>query len=290
MNSDKVVKLPVDARHAAASPALPQVSQFERLERRLTAALAASGELKVAMSNTSEAGVERLSAAIESAERLVTLGEVGALRHEIVDALAPATVEEIAARVGVLIKAIPNHGKEDLEIYGRLLAEDVGAQGPSRLGLEIGCRRLRRTSKWLPAISEMLAELSKTEAGIKHAPRSLEELPELIAQARDRFVKELRRREQYDDATRMDMQARFQTFSADLRERDRTRQRAPQCGVRQAPASLPDAKAAALAGVHGAAESAPLSAREAMAKHRAELGDGTSEADAPSSDSCWFNE
>jgi hypothetical protein len=270
MKSAKVIELPVEATRHGAHAAYPHVSQLEQLERRLRTAMAASGELKVAMQSNV---VERLSAAIDDAKRLIVSGEIAALQGELPSALAPATLEEIGARIALLIKSFPQRGKDDLETYAQLLIEDVGAESPTRLGLEIACRRLRRSVEWLPKISQVLETLKKTEAWIRHAPNSLERLPKFVSEARASLATERRWRERDEACTpsagtlaRDDVGPRLQALADELREHSQWPIRRPPSG----PAPNSHAVAAALAGLRGAAESAALTAKEAMAKHRSQ--------------------
>src|SRR5229473_3185304 len=70
---------------------------------------------------------------------------------------APASKTQLANHLAVLLKSFPNAGKDDAEVFGRMLCEDVGAQQPSVGGIEAACRHLRRTCRFIPTISEVLA-------------------------------------------------------------------------------------------------------------------------------------
>ena len=67
-----------------------------------------------------------------------------------------ATKREIANHLALLVKCF--HGGKDssAEVFGRMLCEDVAAQQPSIGALEAACRALRRTSRFIPTISEVL--------------------------------------------------------------------------------------------------------------------------------------
>jgi hypothetical protein len=58
-----------------------------------------------------------------------------------------------------LLVSFPNAGEIDREAYMRVLMEDVADIQPSIGDLEAACRNLRRTLKFIPAISEMMAAL-----------------------------------------------------------------------------------------------------------------------------------
>ena len=70
-----------------------------------------------------------------------------------------ATEREIAEQLALLLKAYPNAGSADGEIFGAMLIEDVVGVQPSIGDIQEACRYLRRTSKFLPTISEVLDSL-----------------------------------------------------------------------------------------------------------------------------------
>ena len=61
---------------------------------------------------------------------------------------------------------------------GRMLCEDVGAQQPTIGALEAACRELRRTSRFIPAISEVLTALAAAEESQIKIISTLSSLPE----------------------------------------------------------------------------------------------------------------
>jgi hypothetical protein len=87
------------------------------------------------------------------------LPEVDGLRSRFEVLMAPATKKDLATHLAVLVKSFPNTGKDNAEIYGRMLLEDVGAQRPTLGALEAACHHLRRTNNFLPVIAEVLAAL-----------------------------------------------------------------------------------------------------------------------------------
>jgi hypothetical protein len=81
-------------------------------------------------------------------------------RHWDVDQLralaTPATELEIAKHLALLLKAYPNAKAADGEVFGAMLIDDVAATRPSIGDIQEACRYLRRTSKFLPTIAEVL--------------------------------------------------------------------------------------------------------------------------------------
>jgi hypothetical protein len=90
----------------------------------------------------------------------------------------PATKIEIANHLALLLKSFPNAGKDNAEFFGRMLAEDVGAQQPTRGGIEAACRALRQGCRFIPTISETLEALVKAEGAQRLQVRILAELPQ----------------------------------------------------------------------------------------------------------------
>jgi hypothetical protein len=91
------------------------------------------------------------------------LPEAEALLARVEKFSAPASKTQLANHLAVLLKSFPNAGKDDAEVFGRMLCEDVGAQHPTVGGIEAACRHLRRTSRFIPTISEVLAALAEAE-------------------------------------------------------------------------------------------------------------------------------
>jgi hypothetical protein len=90
----------------------------------------------------------------------------------------PATKIEIANHLALLLKSFPNAGKDNAEVFGRMLCEDIGAQQPTIGGLEAACRHLRRTNRFIPVIAEVLTALAEAEASQRQIIRTLSSFPE----------------------------------------------------------------------------------------------------------------
>ena len=101
------------------------------------------------------------------ARRMMHGGASSEQRQDVVSQLASlsrkATRQEIAEHLAVLLKAF-DVGKADLEGRARILAEDVGASEPSVGVLELACRNLRRTAKFLPSIAEVFTALKEANS------------------------------------------------------------------------------------------------------------------------------
>jgi hypothetical protein len=75
----------------------------------------------------------------------------------------PATKLQIAKCLALLVKSFPNAGSADAEVYGGMLLQDVVAAKPTIGDLEEACRHIRRTSRFLPTIAEVLETLATTK-------------------------------------------------------------------------------------------------------------------------------
>ncbi|WP_439925300.1 hypothetical protein [Nitrobacter sp. JJSN] len=67
-----------------------------------------------------------------------------------------ATELEIAQCLALLLKAFPNASGADGEIFGATLIEDVVSAKPAIGDIQEACKYLRRTSKFVPTIAQVL--------------------------------------------------------------------------------------------------------------------------------------
>ena len=75
----------------------------------------------------------------------------------------PATKREIAECLALLLKSFPNVGTADAEVYGGNLLQDVADTQPSIGDIDETCRQIRRVSKFLPTIAEILEVLAEAK-------------------------------------------------------------------------------------------------------------------------------
>jgi len=101
---------------------------------------------------------------------------------------AKATTVEISQRLALVIGSNPSAGKGDAAVYGRMLAERVGAQEPTVGALEAACVRIMDTQTFLPSIAEVLTALKAEEAQqarwimlLSHLPEARQGLLDAIA-------------------------------------------------------------------------------------------------------------
>lgn len=102
-------------------------------------------------------------------------------RHDIEAAATPAIKVEALVYLANLLKAFPNSGVQDAHVFGRLMLDDVLSLAPPIAAVEIGCRRWRRKSKFLPAIAELMVEVKAAKGEIESAVEFIARLPALRA-------------------------------------------------------------------------------------------------------------
>ncbi|MGY4399861.1 hypothetical protein [Bradyrhizobium sp. USDA 3315] len=110
---------------------------------------------------TSMAFVRQIEGAIVEADAIARSVSMPAIKAEVSALRRLAEPQEIKRQLQILIGAFPNASKQDLSIYGVALLEDVVGERPAVSALVKACRELRRTSNFVPTISEVLAELGK---------------------------------------------------------------------------------------------------------------------------------
>jgi hypothetical protein len=96
----------------------------------------------------------------------------------------PATKREIAERLALLLKSFPNAGTADAEVYGGCLLQDVADTQPSIGDIEETCRQIRRVSKFLPTISEILEVLAEAKYQRVLVARHAQPTPKSISKTR----------------------------------------------------------------------------------------------------------
>lgn len=131
--------------------------------------------------------LDKLSDAISRAEGLLWDDGVALLSSVIEAGQQPATKRDVAEQVALLIASYPSAAKID-PLLGRVFAEDVGCQHPTRGALAAACRKLRRTSKWLPSLSELLEALAAEEQRLADAPRLLVDMPRTVEQLKEQLA------------------------------------------------------------------------------------------------------
>lgn len=131
-----------------------------------------------------------LGEAIPAAELLLSAcaSQSSALRH----ALEPMPREDLKRATIDLLTAWPNASRGDLAGYGAQLVRDVLERQPCRYAVREGFRKLRHTSRFLPAIAEVIDALDEAQSRIRDFSARLTQLPALIEDAKIRLAKQQR--------------------------------------------------------------------------------------------------
>jgi hypothetical protein len=124
-------------------------------------------------------------------ERAQTL-DVAAVKATAVMLRQPATDHELETQLAVLAGSFPTAPKINLEIFGRALIEEIADANPSRGALIRACRQLRRTSKFLPTICEVLEAIEKAELHLMCFQADIQRLPEMIEHKKAHYQRECR--------------------------------------------------------------------------------------------------
>jgi hypothetical protein len=159
----------------------------------------------------------------------------------------PATDHELKALLAVLAGSFPTAPRTDLQIFGRALIEEIADTKPSRGALIRACRQLRRTSKFLPTICEVLEAIEKAEMHLMCFQADIHRLPEMIKHKQAHYQRECRYEREKQIAKCFDLlQWRETTFGPpDVRLQQQIEQQSPDI-VAEAQAILD--RAAALGG------------------------------------------
>lgn len=125
--------------------------------------------------STLRAGIARAEAFLKAcAAHTATLRE----------AAEPLSVDEIGRQVGAFVTAWPNASSADLAGYGAQLAEDIIERRPCRHALRSALRQLRHTSRFLPAIVEVLGALDAAQSRVRNTAWHVAQIPAELARAR----------------------------------------------------------------------------------------------------------
>lgn len=116
--------------------------------------------------------------------------------------LVPATPDEISQRLLMFVSAWPNASGADLAGYGAQLIGDVVEIQPCRYALGEALKKLRRTSRFLPSIAELVIELLHVQKRASNLSSSMKRLVEQSASLRS--MADDREAARSDDGARAD--------------------------------------------------------------------------------------
>lgn len=127
------------------------------------------------------------SAVVEHAQALLSLCDNPAY----LDERDQIRTEEVSKALAALLGSFPTSNIPQPTVFTLAMLDDVLSEQPSWLALESACRHLRRTQKFMPSITEVLAVLKdeqerwdSREAAVWDARFYLTAAPQLIAEAK----------------------------------------------------------------------------------------------------------
>jgi hypothetical protein len=149
---------------ASATPAVPRTPISERARKKAEELTGVVHEAERILRGDMFAVYSR-DIATALVAQLDAAGDVaGPVLNQLRTGEAKATTAEISQRLALVIGSNPSAGKGDAAVYGRMLAERVGAQEPTVGALEAACLRIMDTQTFLPSIAEVLTALKAEEA------------------------------------------------------------------------------------------------------------------------------
>lgn len=127
-------------------------------------------------------------AALQQAERFLaespSYDEAAATREMLALAFnTPPDRDTARVTLGLLLSAYPNAGKEPREEYFATLLHDVVDEGVGPHVLAEACRKLRRETKFLPTIGEVIAACESAKSRLSNGVKTLDRQIELIEAA-----------------------------------------------------------------------------------------------------------
>lgn len=173
------------------------------IEQHETAAreIAAANHIVVGCLNP-HVGLAELRGKVAKFEQLVSTGDMARIAIALAYLHTPAPRDEIKHELALLIASFPNGGGNDLSVFGKLLVAEVEALKPSRAALVSACRELRRNSRFVPTICEVIAAVNRerdrwTARGdmIPAWPKALEDARRYLASAESDAEKRERERQ-----------------------------------------------------------------------------------------------
>jgi hypothetical protein len=110
------------------------------------------------------------------------------LASDALEALAITTPAAMRNQVGMLIGCFPNASLPNPEVFASTLIYDLLDLRISDAAFELACREIRRTQKFLPAISEIIEQVKRTES----MWRLIIRMPQEVAKVKSRLEEHIK--------------------------------------------------------------------------------------------------
>ncbi|PHY12850.1 hypothetical protein CSW58_09815 [Caulobacter sp. B11] len=102
---------------------------------------------------------------------------------DIVEHLKPAQPGQARAMVGMLVDAFPNGRPQNAVAYMESILHDVVDMGFSAVAIAMACRELRRSSRFLPTVAEVVGACGEASAKWRSEHRVVEHLLSRLSEA-----------------------------------------------------------------------------------------------------------
>jgi hypothetical protein len=131
----------------------------------------------------------RMAPSVAEVRELVASDGFQDAKREIAIALTQATEPQIRATLATLVGAYPNASKSDLTAFGALLVMDVRAMRPTVFAISRAVTNLRRTSKFLPSIAEVIEAVKDAQDYLANIEGMASECPQLVIENLERGLR-----------------------------------------------------------------------------------------------------
>jgi hypothetical protein len=146
---------------AVRNPTVPNARAIIDLAQDGDDIVALANELRQALSTQS---LEVVSAALETVDRsgellarYASARRAFAVRHDDEEEYRGS----VSLQLAMLLGSFPTSNVPDVKVFTRMLLDEVMAEGVDAITLQAACQKIRRTSKFVPTISEILATIDQ---------------------------------------------------------------------------------------------------------------------------------
>jgi hypothetical protein len=193
------------------------ISDCKSVERAMARLVRLEREMPGLIWNKEEDGLINnppLDSGFDLAGARQTLAQIKTALDLLPTVMRRAVADEIVTQLALLTACYLN-SKGERQIYAQMLSQEVVDLKPTLYALHIGCRRLRKNYKFLPAIAEAVPEFERANRQAKRLKTFDARLTDLTTQLDD-FEDDLPRLKKQEAAEVKRKHARLQQQLADM--------------------------------------------------------------------------